>query len=97
MRWPSPCGTWELRYVESGAPVNSSGYGMQGWTWELVTRATGAVIASWSGTATTSPWNASSHGIARVSWDGDTLVIEHCADHVEPEIERVLPRDLTPA
>jgi hypothetical protein len=94
----SPCGTWELRHTLHGEPPNlSTGYGMQQWDYELVLRATGATIASWSGSATSSPWDASSFGVANVSWDGEYLVIEHCAEHLHahPVIERVLPATLT--
>jgi len=96
----SPCGTWELRHLEQGAPTNlSTGYGNQSWSYELIERATGAVIASWSGYATSSPWDASSRGVSRVVWDGDVLLIEHCPEHLHAEsvVERVLPATLQDA
>ncbi len=93
----SPCGTWELRFSESGGPPNSSGYGSQQWQYDLIERATGAIVQSWSGSASTSPWNASSWGVARVTWDGEYLAIEQCSQdlHADGEVERILPATLT--
>ena len=96
----SPCGTWELRHVEQGAPTDlSTGYGTQMWSYQLIERATGAVIASWHGIATSSPWDACSSGVSRVRWDGDMLLIEHCPEHLHADsvVERVPPATLSDA
>ncbi len=94
----SPCGTWELRRTVEGTPDNGAGYGNQSWSYELIDRASGDVIASWNGSAHTSPWDGYSSGIAQVTWDGDHLRIEHCPEHMyaEPVVQRVLPATLVP-
>ena len=91
----SPCGTWELRRTSNGG-VNEAGYGSSSWEIQLIDRATGAAIATWSGFSSQSTWDGWSSGIANVSWDGDELVIEHCPEHshAHPVIERVRPATL---
>ncbi len=86
----SSCGTWELVRSETGGPPTSSGYGSQTWEYRLIVCATGEVWASWSGSASQSPWQADSHGVASVSWEGTLLVIAHCgSDYEETRIDRV--------
>lgn len=81
--------------TDVGAPPNSSGYGSQSWTYELIVVETNEVWATWRGSSSQTPWSADAFGVWNVSWDGDTLVIEYCTSEVEPpRIERVLPRDL---
>ncbi len=95
----SSCGTLELRRVEHGTPMNlSTGYGNESWSYELIERATGTVVTSWNGRAISSPWDASSSGVSRVSWEGDVLLIEYCPEHLHAEsvVERVSPATLMP-
>ncbi|MCX5744974.1 MAG: hypothetical protein NT062_21000 [Proteobacteria bacterium] len=67
-------GAWDLRATNDFEP-NTEGYGVGGWTFELIERATGRVARTWSGWATTSPWSESSMGTRAVVWDGDVLVV----------------------
>jgi len=92
----SSCGTWELIRTDTGAPPDPHvGYGSQRWEYRLIVCATGEVWASWMGFADQSPWQADSHGVAHVSWDGDTLVIDYCGNpDDEPRSERVLASSL---
>ena len=92
----SPCGTWELRYLNDHQ-VNSSGYGNGGWRYELVERSSGMIVHTWSGHATSSPWSSDSSGVESVSWDGELLVVTHCPTgglHSHGEVERLLPSSL---
>jgi hypothetical protein len=91
----SPCGTWELRRTSSGG-VNEGGYGSSSWEYQLIERATGAVVATWGGYSSQSTWDGWSSGVADVRWDGEELVVSHCPEHLhaEPVVERVRPASL---
>lgn len=67
-------GRWELRYVNRYS-VNEAGYRTGSWHYELVERASGHVVRSWSGSSSQSPWNESRYGTSSVRWEGDVLVV----------------------
>jgi hypothetical protein len=67
-------GAWDLRH-RTRFVMNEAGYGNGSWDYQLVDRATGRVVRTWSGSATVSPWSEASLGTRSVTWDGDVLVV----------------------
>jgi hypothetical protein len=83
---PSADGRWELRTTNHFV-LNSEGYGSGAWRIELVERATGRVVRTWTGGGTASPWESSTHGVSSVRWDGNELVV------AEDDVERRVAPD----